>query len=475
MKRSLCLLLLGGAAGLIWLDGTFAGNGGVTPQVEIVIGGPPGATSGWTAGRLKPDYVTWAPSICTARIANAKAAKLQQDLRVVLKSADGSGRGQVVFGSVPTPWTAGTTPSQTTLTLTLPKGGRSTNFLVAGRYGYPSFANGDAEIIASLDKPMGDVVGRKRLMVRVRKNAENLTPAERDRFLNALKKLKDRKTNGYDVYVQIHALTSPTNELSEAHGGPAFLPWHRALLLRLERDLQAIDPSVILPYWNFEQAAPKLFSRHFMGSNAVNNQDTDEVAEVVLDEKNPLLGWNYRNKSLRRDAQDRSYAPPGNTENVTLAPDSYDEFCSEMEGNPHGVVHDWVGGWMGGRLDKAARDPLFFLLHCNIDRLWARWQRGGRPAGQRYGTSVVAYSPQGSHPGGTTEVQVGHYLDDTMWPWNGVTRGTRPAEAPQGPFLQLGLGPPAKPRPRDMIDYLGWHNPKSQLGYCYDDCKFTLP
>src|SRR5207244_8723127 len=35
------------------------------------------------------------------------------------------------------------------------------------------------------------------------------------------------------------------------HGNPTFLPWHRELLRRLELDLQAIDSSVTIPYWDW--------------------------------------------------------------------------------------------------------------------------------------------------------------------------------------------------------------------------------
>src|SRR4029450_4890571 len=57
----------------------------------------------------------------------------------------------------------------------------------------------------------------------------------------------------------------------EEHGNVGFLPWHRAYILDLERELQAIDPSVALPYWRFERPAPNLLTRQVMGvSNAVD-------------------------------------------------------------------------------------------------------------------------------------------------------------------------------------------------------------
>ena len=44
-------------------------------------------------------------------------------------------------------------------------------------------------------------------------------------------------------------------------------------------------------------------------------------------------------------------------------------FCEAV---PHGSMHGAVGGWMG-RFNTAGLDPLFWLHHCNIDRLWEVW------------------------------------------------------------------------------------------------------
>jgi tyrosinase len=50
-----------------------------------------------------------------------------------------------------------------------------------------------------------------------------------------------------------------------------------------------------------------------------------------------------------------------------------------IQGTPHSSVHVDVGGWMGV-VETAAQDPIFYLHHCNIDRLWNLWlaQHGGR-------------------------------------------------------------------------------------------------
>lgn len=40
--------------------------------------------------------------------------------------------------------------------------------------------------------------------------------------------------------------------------------------------------------------------------------------------------------------------------------------------NPHGIVHNNIGGDMASM--ASPNDPIFFLHHAFMDRLWARWQ-----------------------------------------------------------------------------------------------------
>ncbi|HKE99200.1 MAG TPA: tyrosinase family protein [Actinomycetes bacterium] len=96
-----------------------------------------------------------------------------------------------------------------------------------------------------------------------------------------------------------------------------------------------------------------------------------------------------------------------------------------MEGDPHGVAHTSFTGSIS-QISTAARDPLFFMLHANVDRLWAKWQWTSR---RFEATDPNTYSREGgaSDPGAT---RIGHNLDDTMWPWNQVTTSPRPPTAP---------------------------------------------
>jgi tyrosinase len=47
-------------------------------------------------------------------------------------------------------------------------------------------------------------------------------------------------------------------------------------------------------------------------------------------------------------------------------------FAGRVELAPHDNVHDYIGGYMGF-IPVAANDPIFYVHHCQIDRLWACW------------------------------------------------------------------------------------------------------
>ncbi|HJQ34353.1 MAG TPA: tyrosinase family protein [Pyrinomonadaceae bacterium] len=61
-----------------------------------------------------------------------------------------------------------------------------------------------------------------------------------------------------------------------------------------------------------------------------------------------------------------------------MAETDYADGSDGLESTPHDDVHVGVGGLMGV-VETAAQDPLFFLHHANIDRLWNLWlAQGGR-------------------------------------------------------------------------------------------------
>src|SRR3712207_634023 len=131
-------------------------------QVELEI---PGTDA---AGRV---FLTWAPVQATARLVDGQGPG---PVAVTLRSS-GAG-GQVRFA------TTRTHRGAATLNLRLPVSGAPVRFFVAGAFGRPSRELGDAAVQARRTGTT-TVLGERRLMVRVRKNATTLTDAERDRFL----------------------------------------------------------------------------------------------------------------------------------------------------------------------------------------------------------------------------------------------------------------------------------------------------
>ena len=121
------------------------------------------------------------------------------------------------------------------------------------------------------------------------------------------------------------------------------------------------DDSWALPYWNWTKAAERSLPVMFR----------DQTSELFTSFRNPAM--NDGTGSLPES--DVDYSNAFNEGNFTVA-------SSSIEGTPHGAVHVDVGGaegWMGS-VPTAAQDPIFYLHHSNMDRLWNLWlaQGGGR-------------------------------------------------------------------------------------------------
>ena len=101
---------------------------------------------------------------------------------------------------------------------------------------------------------------------------------------------------------------------------------------------------------------------------------------------------------------------------------------------------------------------------CNVDRLWAKWQRQFG----RFDPAVAASFDGAANP-------IGHNLPDTMWPWNGITTPPRPPTAPGGSLAASPCvsAPGPQPRVSQSLDYQGNVNAVSRLGFDYDDVPFS--
>jgi tyrosinase len=397
-------------------------------------------------------YLGWTPSPATLRIVDAEAAA--GDVAVRVESPSGTG-GRC--------WVAAdrTAPPQETLVLTLPRDGSPVAFWLSGRQA--SVTDKDASVAvfaADGNNPLLTID----CMVRIRKNAEALSSEERSRFLHALDELNNDGAGPYQSFCDSHVEAS----LDEAHGLDGFLPWHRAYLLDLERLLQQIDPSATLPYWRFDEPAPTVFSPDFLGQSDQHNQ------AVALAANNPLKSFSVRDQPfITRVPLFDAANEPGGTKlrplkrEQAVVQDShwYKRWRFDLEANPHGAAHVSFLGPINNPA-TAPRDPLFFLLHTNVDRLWARWQWLNRRFDP---TKVPAFPNQEAG-----QARIGHNIPDTMWPWNRDTSPPRPPTVPRAAFTPSGLvGAPGKqPTVGSIIDYQGRFDPSKRLGFDYDDVPF---
>jgi len=179
--------------------------------------------------------------------------------------------------------------------------------------------------------------------VGLRKNYRSLTATEKARFIDALKQLKANGT--VNQFASMHAAHFTMNIHRSSH----FLPWHREMLLRFERELQKSHPDIAIPYWDSStdgSANGPLWDQSFLGQ-------FDSA-------------WNL-GRTLDADVLP---TPQQVQTNQTRA--TYATFWPELENPIHNAPHRWVGGVMAGTASPG--DPVFYLHHCWIDMLWARWQ-----------------------------------------------------------------------------------------------------
>ena len=325
-------------------------------------------------------------------------------------------------------------------------------FFVAGQFGKPSANIGDVTLEARVGaatwwEPSGDGADPK--------ERRKLTTAERDRFIAAFAQLNNQGLGRFQDFRDMHRTDL---SLDQAHRAAGFLPWHRAYLLDLERELQAIDPSVALPYWRFDQAAPSLFAPDFLGAS-------NTLGTVTFSPSNPLRFWVTDGVPgiVRRPLFNPAQAPGGlRTEAQTLAIGTAYSAVSHDGGQPARPRTHHVR-----RLDSdpltAPRDPLFFLLHCNVDRLWAKWQRQNLASIR----SVAASYQSGTNP-------VGHNLNDSIWPGTDhhAAASTDCAGRSVGPVAVYGRAGSPTARPQ-LPGLSGVDHPGGTDGFDYDDTPFV--
>ena len=215
----------------------------------------------------------------------------------------------------------------------------------------------------------------------------------------------------WDLFVVWHHTAMMTmtprtqNSRNAAHRGPVFPAWHRFMMYQLELNLRRVlhDNTFGLPYWDWaadgdlpagQQIQSKVWAADCMGGSG----SPVATGPFVFDPANPQ-SFRLRlvansagqllqtNRGLRRSLASINGLPTKAQTSAAIAMTPYDAspwsvsssgFRNRAEGWQgadapalHNRVHVWIGGDMSP--STSPNDPVFYLNHCNVDRIWERW------------------------------------------------------------------------------------------------------
>ncbi len=203
-----------------------------------------------------------------------------------------------------------------------------------------------------------------RIWPRRRKNQKNMTPTEWSVYINAINTIASpgAQSPTYQEFVSIHVQamdmsnhaahswgvhTMFNEDGTIAHVGTNFLAWHREYISKLEARLLLVNPAVVLPYWDW-----------------IN----DRAIPPQLSNPSDLSAWGI----TRGTTFNPNSLPDQSDINSVKSSTTFTAFQTALE-SPHGWVHNAVGGTM--RSSSSPADPLFWLHHAMVDKIWADWEK----------------------------------------------------------------------------------------------------
>jgi hypothetical protein len=173
----------------------------------------------------------------------------------------------------------------------------------------------------------------------------------------------------------IDAATTPRPAWAQCqHQALFFLPWHRAYLAWFEGTIRSLtgEDEWALPYWDYSAPAS---DRRIPPEFTVPSRT---VAGAVV--PNPLVSPNrsaaaipIADVDLRPALSQPNFVLPMEYGFGGVVPDQYPGIAEQL---PHNYIHVDIGGATGEMRSPATagRDPIFWLHHANIDRIWEMWR-----------------------------------------------------------------------------------------------------
>jgi len=171
------------------------------------------------------------------------------------------------------------------------------------------------------------------------------------------------------------------------HASWFFLPWHRMYVWYFEQIVRAAvvqqhgSADWALPYWNYGLGGQEATLPQAFRAPQVNNATNPLYVAARADGMNDGTGSIPPDVGVPAQAlQCASFEGPTQTTPPEFGGGPADptvQFSSwtgVLENTPHNIVHDLVGGQgLMSDPDTAAQDPIFWLHHANVDRIWNQW------------------------------------------------------------------------------------------------------
>lgn len=207
-------------------------------------------------------------------------------------------------------------------------------------------------------------------------------------------------SGAFDIFTTIHNANA-----AEAHGGSAFLPWHRYFLVELEDALRSIDPTVVVPYWDWsldaaDPAVSPVWSTALLGGATPGGCIPDgPFANLQAAQPSPHCvrrGFTARTTGGMAGVQ---FEEPSVIAQLVSPATPFTAFVDAWE-FAHGAPHVGIGGAALSSnfgdmffISQSPSDPAFFLHHAYVDKVWADRQAANSPtdyAGTQNGRTVAA-------------------------------------------------------------------------------------
>ncbi|KAK7331904.1 hypothetical protein VNO80_28647 [Phaseolus coccineus] len=184
----------------------------------------------------------------------------------------------------------------------------------------------------------------------------------------------------------------------QVHNSWLFFPFHRWYLYFYEKILGSLikdlDPNFALPFWNWDSPngmpIPTMYTdpkSPLYDSLRNANHKPPKLVDLdyngVEDQGSTQQQISTNLNTMYRQLVSSSKTPTLFFGGAYRAGEDSDPGGGTVENIPHGPVHVWTGDNTQpntenmGSLYSAARDPIFYSHHANVDRMWSIWKTLG--------------------------------------------------------------------------------------------------